>query len=182
MTAEELREARKQAYFADLGRCVVVWAEVELELFDAFRLLTGLSDQRAALLFGRLGTIAPRLDALAKMAREEGGEPGFETVAALLGQLKTKIDLRNMLVHQPAAWSAANVAVRLVPEGQSHSVEIVGEDPGHLRTVASPHSKLAGKLHPVEFADAEMIKAHHLEVGGIRAELALALRGIRQRR
>lgn len=182
MNADELKEARKQAYFSALGRCVVVWAEVELELFDAFRLLTGLSDQRAAMLFGRLGTIAPRLDALAKMAREEGSEQGFEAVASILTQLKTNIDLRNMLVHQPAAWSGANVAVRLVPEGEGHRVEVVGEDLGHLRTVASPHSKLAGKLHPVEFADEKMITAHHDEVSDLRARLAHALRDIRQRR
>lgn len=183
MTDGEEQERRAVDFFDSVGRAVVLWAEVELEVFALLKAATGLPDAQAAIIYDRAGTIAPRIRMVAELLAAAEGLPqsAVEHAVAALADLKSIIFVRNLIVHHPAHWTGSRIMVRLLDEDDPH-VAVVDSDPGRLSTVRNSIDQLTGKrAGSTQRIDADGIRKHHDQVHEIRGRLIAALADISQR-
>lgn len=180
MTEEEKRKQRQIEFFDAVGRAVILWAEVELELFDLLKRVTGLGDRQAAILFERVNTLTPRLDMLREMleANEHIEPPAKERIDEVLRALEKQVWVRNRLVHHPASWEGQKATLLFLGEGDDQRLELIDQDPGSLASEQSPSSRLRGRSNKTDRLGSHEVREHHEMVIRLRDDLVDAVRGI----
>ncbi len=175
---ETQRREKADAYFAAIGRVVVLWSEVELELFSLLRVITGLDRRTAAVIYDRASSIRPRIELIKELLSAVSAGP-VDEVIDVLSRLAAGTEVRNMLVHHPASWQGARVTLAL-PEDGDGSVVVVSHDVGEIGTDRNLMSVLRGKKGPAARIATPAIVEHHDKVCELRAELIRAAHELRQ--
>lgn len=177
---DQVRSDRETEFFAAIGRAVVIWSETEQAVFRVFCDITKGDTVQSAVIFGRAGTVAPRIElvrnVLAVSAAASTRE-GEELDGALLA-IKQLADARNAIVHQPANWMGGKVNLAVKGDATSGRIVVASQDPGNLHIITGWVDRLRGKGKADARMDTAAIKSHHDQVAEAQDRLLRARQGI----
>jgi hypothetical protein len=98
-------------YFAELGRMIAAYATAEAGVHCLVRYLSGLRDDKARAIFGRM-RLPDLTDLVRQMMRmNETPDDIYQEVDACLVQLKAIADQRHKLVHRMVEYAGSHLSV-----------------------------------------------------------------------
>lgn len=89
------------AFYAQLGRAIAQWAEIEGYLFELLVFALGADRYKCALVFEKLGTTGPVLDKVDHLLSISLDDSWYQKWRPIYVEIKTLVNFRNNLAHNP---------------------------------------------------------------------------------
>jgi hypothetical protein len=170
------------AFYASVGRCITVWAEVDEKLFDICADVLGCERDRASIVYYRSTLVSAKLAlvdelvvcALPKRSNHKGDHPDVKEWKDIRKNIDTLLSVRTRIAHHPAKGGAALCYLdsdEIVPIGKSVSTNEARFTRVDLLYVGATE-KLRGKHENIKPLRIKDLDAHYAAVKEAAGSLA----------